>query len=545
MSARQRLLERARADRQTNIKGLGRAVGKGLSFGFNDEIEAKLKSVFSDEDYATIVQGIRQEEAEFKESGPQVPLPFTDETISAATIAELIGSIPSTIGGAGLIAKAGLKGAGKIGAVEGGIYGAGDTTAETGLGQVADVATSGITSGVLSRVGDIVMPVAKKGYETLTRRGVEGITPGQAYAGVDIPEQATMQTTPILGPLIKDRRDDAQKSFTQKLFEEAVEGLDISIPAGSKNKMYDNTYDAISEKYQDLTKNTSFTRTSNFESKIDDIVNKSVPDGLPDADTLRTKYKNELNTYLLKLDGSGNAFKSVDSSLAKVGRKLAKSPSTDTKVPIQEQIFNETRDALRDEFRKQNGDVAGDTLDALDNSFYKMKILESASTRGKSEFITASNLNVTLKQIQRPAMSSKGKNKYLTGQQPFSELKDAGKILEDLGTSNTPALLSQGLQVMQNPLSIPLISGISGNPTSALATIPMALGGMVAYGDKGSTNLARRFVKPVGTTIGKGLQTTAPYTGSAISGTILDTRYEDDDQVSLLNQPNKQILGRL
>tara|TARA_R100001082_G_scaffold24973_1_gene12264 strand:- start:1086 stop:2708 length:1623 start_codon:yes stop_codon:yes gene_type:complete len=533
MSLREELLKDAQADRQANIKGIRRAVTKGLTFGFNDEIEAKLKSVFNDEDYETIVQGIRQEEAEFKETGPQVSLPLTDETISAATLLELAGSIPTSLGGAGFLGKIGVKGLGKIGAVEGGIYGAGDTTAETGLGQAADVVTSSLVSGGLSKAGDVIMPVAKKGYDTLIRRGVEDITPGQAYKGLDVPEQSTMYTTPMLGPLISERRADAQMSFTQKLFEEAVEGLNISIPTGSKNKMYETTYDAISKKYDDLTKNTSFTKTQNFESKIDDIVNKAVPDGLPDADALRTKYKNELNAYLLKLDGSGNTFKSVDSSLAKVGRNLAKSQSDDTKNPIKQQIFNQTRDVLRDEFRKQNGDVAGDTLDLLDHSFYRLKILESAASRGKSDFITSSNLDVVQKQIQRPPMSSKGKNKYLTGNLPFSELKDAGKILENLGTSNTPALQAQNF--LQNPASIPILSSLAASdPSIALATIPMALGGISTYADRGATNLVRRGIKPVGTAISKSLQTTSPFMGSA-GGGLLGLRDDDIERIKQIS----------
>ena len=527
MSARQRLLERARADRQTNIKGLSRAIGKGLSFGFNDEIEAKLKSVFSDEDYETIVQGIRQEEAEFKETGPQVPLPLTDATISAATLAELIGSVPTSLGGAGFLAKQGVKGLGKIGAVEGGIYGAGDTTAETGLGQAADVVTSGMAGGVLSKTGDVIMPVAKEGYDILRRRGVEGITPGQAYKALDKPEQAQKETTALLGPLIQERRDEAKQSFTQKLFEEAVEGTGIKVNLGTKNKMYDQTYDALNKQYTDLTKNTSFVRTQNFESQIDDIVNKAVPDGLPDADKLRTKYKNELNAYLLRLDGSGNTFKSVDSSLAKVGRKLAKSTGDDTKIPIKEQIFQQTRNTLRDEFRKQNGEVAGDTLDILDNSFFKLKILESASEKGQqgTDYIRPSTIRTVWKSVQGPAMSRKGKNKLLTGQTPFAELMEAGTILDDLGTSNTPSL------IMQNPTIMGSLLTQAVSPEKTIGVLGGLLGGTSIYADKQSTDVARRLVKPVGTAIGKSLQSTAPFMGSGFSGGLLGLRDDDINQI--------------
>ena len=93
---------------------LARAIGQGVTFGFGDELEAGVRSLVGDRSYDEEVADIRKSISEFRETNPV-----------AAYGSEFVGSIPTGVGLAGLALRGGLKGAAKIGALEGSIYGAG------------------------------------------------------------------------------------------------------------------------------------------------------------------------------------------------------------------------------------------------------------------------------------------------------------------------------------------------------------------------------------------------------------------------------------
>ena len=121
------------------------SLGQGLLFGFGDEVEAFARSLYDERDYSDIVKEVRDEIDVFRQQAPV-----------AAYGSEIIGSLPTALlGGAGL-ARLGLKGAGKIGAIEGAIYGAGasegDVTTAEGLQQrVTGAATSAALGGAISK----------------------------------------------------------------------------------------------------------------------------------------------------------------------------------------------------------------------------------------------------------------------------------------------------------------------------------------------------------------------------------------------------------
>ena len=94
----------------TNVGvGISRSLGQGLLFGFADEVEAFARSLQKDVNYDDALSEIRTELEQFREEAP-----------AAAYGTEILGSVPSMfLGGAGL-ARLGLTGVTKTGAIGGG-----------------------------------------------------------------------------------------------------------------------------------------------------------------------------------------------------------------------------------------------------------------------------------------------------------------------------------------------------------------------------------------------------------------------------------------
>ena len=100
-------------DNNSNYAGnLARAIGQGITFGFGDELEARFRALTGDRSYDEEVADIRESIEQFRETNPV-----------AAYGSEIVGSIPTGLGLAGLALRGGLRGAAKIGALEGGING--------------------------------------------------------------------------------------------------------------------------------------------------------------------------------------------------------------------------------------------------------------------------------------------------------------------------------------------------------------------------------------------------------------------------------------
>lgn len=131
---------------------MGRMGIQGMTFGFGDEIEAAIRSMFpGGASYEVERDKIRQELAQYQAENP-----------GKAITMEVLGSLATNVG-AGLYGKArGLISGGKelpslpkvatIGAAEGGLYGLGTSESETLAGQAADVG-KGIAIGTAVPAG--------------------------------------------------------------------------------------------------------------------------------------------------------------------------------------------------------------------------------------------------------------------------------------------------------------------------------------------------------------------------------------------------------
>ena len=150
------------------------SLGQGLMFGFGDEVEAYARSLVEGKDYEEILSEIRSDIDSFRKEAPV-----------AAYGSEILGAIPTTIatGGSGLLGRLGLKGAGKIAATQGGIYGAGagDDLESRAKGVVTGAALAGTTQ----KIADKILPTATKEAKRLKQLGVN-VTPGQRVRGSNV-----------------------------------------------------------------------------------------------------------------------------------------------------------------------------------------------------------------------------------------------------------------------------------------------------------------------------------------------------------------------
>ena len=169
---------------------LARAVGQGVTFGFGDEIEAGIRSLGSDRSYDEEVSDIRKSISEFRDTNPV-----------AAYGSEIAGSIPTGFGLAGLALRGGLKGAAKIGALEGSIYGAGE-----GEG-VEGTATSTVLGAGLGAAGGKIAEKAFEGIAPLVGKFMKK-TRG---SGIEAKGSGNieMEASPSdLGPMVKEAGSD-------------------------------------------------------------------------------------------------------------------------------------------------------------------------------------------------------------------------------------------------------------------------------------------------------------------------------------------------
>ena len=199
-------------DKKSKIGGMARAVLQGLSFGTADEAEAAFRSLMGDETYAENVKEIRNEIKQFAKENPKTAIGL-----------EIAGSLPTAIAGGAGLARLGVKGALKVAGIEGAAYGAG--SAEGGvLDRAKSAATTGLTSAVLGKAGDVILPNVSKAASNLMSKGVN-LTPGQALGGRMRMAEEAAASIPIIGDFIKKKEAQNLESFGRVAMNESIDVL--------------------------------------------------------------------------------------------------------------------------------------------------------------------------------------------------------------------------------------------------------------------------------------------------------------------------------
>jgi len=171
-------------------KGRGRAIAQGLTFGFADEIEAAFDAMTSDQLYSERIKEIRQEQADYAFMNP-----------GESFLLETAGALPTGLGLAGGLAKAGVKSIAKQGGIEGAVYGAGSGESFEGrvlgataggfagmtLGKVIDAAITPSSAGGLKTKADELADKAEAINDQGQLRAIEEAEDAAVYAEVDNP----------------------------------------------------------------------------------------------------------------------------------------------------------------------------------------------------------------------------------------------------------------------------------------------------------------------------------------------------------------------
>jgi len=188
------------------------AIGQGLLFGFGDELEAGIRAAFDkSRTYDDFVNDIRTNLDQFRNDSPGL-----------AYGSEIIGSIPAALTGAGALAKVGVKGVGKVAAIEGAAYGAG--TGEGTKERLVQAPIGAAISGPTAMIGSKVLPKLTDKAKKLQDKGVR-LTLGQQIGGEGgtlfgnlLENVETMSTSiPAVGQAVAKRRVlKYQKNFHQE-----------------------------------------------------------------------------------------------------------------------------------------------------------------------------------------------------------------------------------------------------------------------------------------------------------------------------------------
>ena len=405
------------------------ALGQGLLFGFGDELEALVRSSFDNSrTYDEFLTDIRGNLERFKETNPGL-----------AIGSEIVGSIPTALTGAGLLAKAGIKGAGKIGAIEGATYGAG--TGDTAEERLIQAPLGAAISGPASAIGSKVLPKITDKAKQLQDKGIR-LTLGQQIGG----EQGTifgnllenvekMSTSiPAVGQAVAKRRVESIIDFNRVALDEAISPIGIKIPKDlSPREAFDFVDDAVSKSYDNVLGNLSINNTKKLEDKIlQTLINSDLDETTQNVllkqmeKRIFSKIKNN------KLDGK--EIKNIETELGRLERSYLPKGGFEGEVGIE---YGNIKKVLLNELADQN-DGALD-LQKVNKAYSNLIPIKEAmaSAIAKEGIYTPAQLLRGIRKTDK----SKYKTKSSKGDRPLQSTADLaneiiGNAFPDSGTAS-------------------------------------------------------------------------------------------------------------
>ena len=230
-----------------------RKFAQGLTFGFADEIEAKLQSIFSEKDYKEIRDGLRRQGEQYAKENPK-----------AALALEIAGSFALPGLGAAKLAGQGVKGAVKYGSGQGALYGAGQAEELKDVtGNVLSGAGMGAGGGVIfNRLGAAIAPKIQQGAKKLLDDGVE-LTPGQMMGGKFNAFEESLTSSL---PGIAGARRGATETFNQSIANKVLAPLGKKLPENVTdiNTAALKVKQIVDKAYDDALIGASVKRTSSW-----------------------------------------------------------------------------------------------------------------------------------------------------------------------------------------------------------------------------------------------------------------------------------------
>ena len=384
--------------------------GQGIGFGFGDEIEANIRSVFSNRPKAEILGQIREDINKFEQSNPK-----------AALTNEIIGSFLTTKYGLGKNVINTMLKMGGLGA----LYGAGKSdpaesspdisTKEAIVERGADAAVTGGISSVIGGAFKALLSPSEVALD-LIKRGINPSPFQMIGENLKQMEQA-LAKIPIIGIGAKKAIIDAYQSFNRGVGNEinTLVGNAINKPFKplKKNLFGDQVFKEVKKNvnnaYNSIVGKIKIGDQKGFLQKIGQIFNDNQPLlGTPDIAKLITKNitkyvnNNFKNGFL-----SGNNLKETQNKLRQIARNAEKSNT------VPEGVVNFWKDIdklLTSYIKKFNPPELANKLIKLDKAYPSFLAFQDATAKGQkiSNIVQKSRINPTTGTITSDNLTTSG-----------------------------------------------------------------------------------------------------------------------------------------
>lgn len=375
---------------QSNTTGALRALGQGITFGFADEIEAKIRSTLGEGEYKRVRDEIRKHGLEYAKKNPKTALAL-----------EVIGGIAT--GGAGVAKVAGkglLRNMG-VGAGQSALYGAGQAK------EVSDIddnamqygAVGALTAGAFNRLGALGGGGIDKNAKKLLDQGVE-ITPAQALGGKLKQWEDNMSGFLWGGSEAQER---ALNSWNKVVANKVLAPLGKKVPDSANTLPKINQYvaDLVEDSYKTAYKGATLKNTSNLKANLNNVINEAKMgfNNTAVIDDVESAVK-QINKMIGDKGINERSIKVIQNNL----KKKFGNATYNAKNTVQSEAseyYKRLFDTVNDEIAMQNP-VNAQKLKTIDKAYGDIKALWTASGADNSTVFTPKQLaNASNKGINR------------------------------------------------------------------------------------------------------------------------------------------------
>ena len=394
------------------------AAAQGLSFGFQDEIDAFIQSTLDAD--ITYSQALENQRNQFESYRKENPI--------KSYSAEIAGSLPFGKLGIGNS----LKSTFGRNAALGGVYGFG--TGEDGLeNRAKNAAITAPITGTLGTALQKILPKTNPDAKKLIDAGIE-VTPGQANKGtvfgnvLDYLEKR-VTSLPILGDMVASAFNRGTKDFQLKIYKDFADKSGIKLP-----KDYDlldgpDLFNAVSSEFSKKYNSTVGKLNLSKSQFVDSIKDFGKGKNLTDnqiTDLVRratAKIKNSSENMV-----TGPALQETDQLL----KKLSSDMSLDVTM---REYFKEINESIFvPNIKKVSLTYAFKDYETIAKSYPFMIALTKAASKNTEGLFTPSNVLTATK-------TASGAKNYASGKAPYQNISRAaarvlGNPVSDSGTQS-------------------------------------------------------------------------------------------------------------
>lgn len=423
----------------TSGKNVARTLlGQGLAFGFGDEIEASIRSMFSEKDYNEIVKEVRGEIDQFRDVNPALaygteiagavlPAIFTGGASLAGQAAARGGAKLATSGITNNMAKLGqfaAKNPIKTSMAQGAAYGMGTTQSDPNAGllkSIGDRAFGGVEGaaigGTLGAGVRAITPVISQSARKLMNKDVD-LTTGQMLDGNMVGRglrqlEENMPLGMMSGPIEK-----SYKTFNVAALNELAEKTGVKISKDMSSPVaFEKLVSGVKNQIDDSVSKLSIKNPTELYRFFQSVLKQSDDIDEVQRKALMTKFAKIL------IGKSGN--KTVTGKdLQQLDRLFRKQiPSLRTSPDSTKTFLADALEIAEEGFRTRlSGKELNKYLQSKD-AYRKLIALSRANTSSNAATFTPAQLGRAARQGDKSA----GKINSSTGKVDFADLTEAGQ----------------------------------------------------------------------------------------------------------------------